>query len=281
MTVLELLDVTTAYFQKNDLANPRLDAEVLLAHALKTTRLQLYMAFDRILSEEEKNSYRDLVRRRAKGEPVAYLTGTREFWSMPLAVKSGVLIPRPETEILVEAVMKKIPADKPVKILEIATGSGAITAALAVDRPLAQFVVTDISEEALTLCRINFENLGLSSRIQILKHHFLTEPLSGAFDVIVSNPPYIRTKDLATLPRDVRDFEPALALDGGTDGLDFYRKIGQGAPSLLLPGGFLAVEIGEDQAREVSQLFEENHFKKINVIKDYAGHDRVVIATKD
>ncbi len=275
-TLLSLLNWTTDYFTKNKISTPRLDAEVLLAHTLKLERLQLYLQFERSMTEEERTDFKALIQRRIKGEPVSYIRGMKEFWSLPFKVGPGVLVPRPETELLVEVAESLHPAN----ILDIGTGSGNLAVAMAKKWPQAHITALDISGEALKYAQENAVINAVSSQIEFIQKDFLTlpPPRSPLYDLIVSNPPYISTPVWETLPAGIRDFEPQVALDGGPDGLAFYRKIGQTATPLLKEEGTVIVEMGEDQAEAVKKIFEKNGFKDIEVVNDYAGLPRVIVA---
>ena len=227
----------------------------------------------RILQKQAKSEeeFKSFAARRAKSEPVAYILGTREFWSIPIKVTPDVLIPRPETEHLVERALAKIPADKVVHILDVGTGSGCIIAALAKERPLAQFVGIDTSERALAVAK---ENLQFAKKRVDLVSKFKIWNLK--FDIVLSNPPYIPTPDLKNLMPDVKNYEPLSALDGGSDGLAIYRQILQNAPKRLKKGGWLLLEMGIGQEKALRKLLKENHFDSIQVTPDLAGIPRVI-----
>jgi release factor glutamine methyltransferase len=268
-TPLKVLSWTAAKFGERGIGSARLDAELLLAHVLRTTRVGLYTGFDKPLEEAELAAFRELIRRRLAGEPIAYLVGAQEFWSLSLRVDPRVLVPRRDTEALVEVALRRAPAA--ARIADIGTGSGAVALALAKERPGAEIVATDASEDALAVARANAEALGLPVR---LLAGDLLAPLAGPFDLIVSNPPYVPTGDLAGLPPEVRR-EPRSALDGGRDGLDVLRRLLAGAPPLLAPGGVLAVEHGFDQGETVRALFAGAGFEAVETARDLAGHERV------
>lgn len=275
---MSLIETTEAFFKKKNLASARLDAEVLLGRALGVNRVSLYMMFDRPVADSEVDAYRLLVARRAKGEPVAYIMGEKEFWSRRFKVGPGVLIPRPETELLVERA-KTLVGNQPLSILDIGTGSGVLGITLAAEYPLSRVTASDISEEALAYARENAAAHGVSDRVAFLSGDFFANVPQGPFDLIVSNPPYIATGELENLPVSVKDFEPRGALDGGNEGLAFYGQIGKCAPHLLAPNGFLIVETGEDNAHQTADIFRENGLTA-SVFKDYAGLDRMVVAEK-
>jgi release factor glutamine methyltransferase len=281
-TVLELINETTGYFKKKSIASARLDAELLLAHCLGIERIQLYIAFERPLTEAELSAFREIVRRRAAGEPVAYLTGYREFWSLKIRVRHSVLIPRPETELLVEEGIKLLKACKrEAAVLELGTGSGAIAVALAKEIKNSVTYATDISPAALAVARQNIAEQELQERIRLVCGNGLSPFRKGPlFDLIISNPPYIRSNEIATLTPEIKDHEPLQALDGGDDGLVFYRQWIPQMLCLLRAGGGAVLEIGAEQAEAVSKLYRDAGFSHVATAKDYAGHSRAVIARR-
>jgi release factor glutamine methyltransferase len=261
--------------------SPGLDADLLLAHALGIPRINLYTAPDELPDEEARTRFRDLVRRRAEGCPVAYLVGSREFFLLTFEVSPEVLIPRPETEHLVTEAIGLV-RDRPApRILDLGTGSGCIAIALAHRLPTAQVVATDVSPSALAVASRNAAKHGVSERVQFHEGDlFAAVPPGGPFDLVVSNPPYIAPEQLATLAPDVREFQPRLALDGGPDGLSFYYRLAAEAGAVLTPGGAIAVEIGADQGPAVSELFQRAGWEAVRVINDLARHPRVVLARR-
>ncbi|HEU5058392.1 MAG TPA: peptide chain release factor N(5)-glutamine methyltransferase [Kofleriaceae bacterium] len=277
-TPLRLLEWTTRRFADAAIDSPRLAAQILLAHALGIDRVQLYVQHDRPLGPEELGRYRELVKRRLAGEPVAYLTGRQEFWSLPLAVDPRVLVPRRDTETLVEVVLDRVDRTAPLAIADIGTGSGAVALALARELPRAQVVATDRSAEALAVAQGNAERLGLADRIE-LRHGDLYGPLGEErFDVIASNPPYVSSGELAGLAPEVRR-EPQGALDGGADGLDVLRRLAAGAADHLSPGGLVAFEHGFDQGAAVRALIDATGaFAPAETRADMAGQPRVTWA---
>ena len=265
--------------------NPRLDAEVLLAHCLNMSRAQLVVANDLPSAPAVLRGFETLLQRRLAREPVAYITGTQEFWSLDFAVTPDVLIPRPDTERLVEVALlctAKLAAVKPPQIVDLCTGSGAVAVSLARELPLAQIYATDISPAALALARRNAEAHQVATRVQYFAgdlFHAMVSPPEDGFDLIVSNPPYVRRGEIATLEPEVSRWEPRAALDGGSDGLDFYRRIVASAPEYLVEQGALALEIGANMAREVSLICADTgRYREIEVFQDYAGRDRVILA---
>jgi release factor glutamine methyltransferase len=267
------------------LDSPRLDAEVLLAHCLTMSREQLLAASDLPIAAAAARRYETLLARRLQREPVAYITGKREFWSRDFAVTSDVLIPRPDTERLVEVSLlcaARFPASTLLRIVDLCTGSGAVAVTLAGELPMAQIYATDISPATLQIARGNAAAHHVAERVQ-----FFTGDLFDAlrprpdvtFDLIVSNPPYVRRDEIVTLGPEVSRWEPPLALDGGTDGLEFYRRIAAAAPDYLAERGALVLEIGADMGSEVVALCTGTGlFREIAIHQDYAGKDRVVSA---
>lgn len=282
-TVLSLLNWTTEYFTKQNLPSPRLDAEVLLGFALQIERIQLYMQFDRPVTPDELAKFKLLIQRRAKGEPVSYIRNKKEFWSIPLKVGPGVLVPRPDTEVLIEKVKRLLGSQTAsLRILDIGTGSGNIPIALAKEFTAAQITAIDFSPEALSYAKENISSCGVADRVELRQMDFLLEAdrlPKNEYDLIVSNPPYIAAAEIDALDRGIRDFEPRSALDGGADGLDFYRKIVQ-CGDRLKETGILAVEIGETQGEAVTHLFKEAGFTEIEMTRDYANLPRVVSGKK-
>ncbi|MDT8440228.1 MAG: peptide chain release factor N(5)-glutamine methyltransferase [Desulfuromonadales bacterium] len=273
-TVLRILKWTADYFGRSGIDSPRLDAELLLAAALDLDRVGLYLNYDRPLQESELDRYRAAVRRRIRQEPVAYILGRTEFWSLDLKVGPDVLIPRADTEVLVEEILA-VTSRPHMRLLDIGTGSGAIALAVAHERPDWRVTAIDLSPAALAIARGNADNLGLAGQITFAVADLAALP-AGPFDLLVSNPPYIPTGDWQTLMPDVRDHEPRLALDGGADGLTAYRLLAGQAPQLLAPGGWLLVEVGQGQAAAVAELFAAAGLDRVGVRDDYAGIARVV-----
>lgn len=282
--VLELLDWTTSYFQKHNIPNPRLDAEVLLGHLLKKSRLQLYLHFDMPVFQEDLTVLRGLIKERIARKPISYLINHKEFMSLDFYVDERVLIPRPETEFIVETILKRN-EDTPQRVLEIGTGSGVIATTLAVNLPDWEIVATDISKDALLVAEKNCDSHECTEKITFL-HGDLFEPINtlqtSIFNWIVSNPPYIMTCERDTLSPDVRDYEPHIALFAGEDGLTVIRRLIIEAPNYLHPDGKLIIEIGDKQAEQVRELLEKQpKFKDYQFIRDYAGIERIVLATTD
>lgn len=277
-TIQSVLLWATQDFKKRGLESPRLEAEILLSETLQLDRVRLILDAARPLLTEELNRYKELIVRRRRGEPLAYILGRREFYGLTFQVDPRVLIPRPDSEILVDVALRRTQARALFgRALDLCTGSGCIAVSFAKARPTWQVTGSDLSEDALRVAQKNALRLGTIWGLRWLQGD-LFEPLteSERFEIITSNPPYIRREELAELPEDVRDYEPRLALDGGDSGLDFYRRLTSQALQFLVRGGVLAVEIGWDQAKDVSDLFQAAGFQEIEIDKDYGGRDRVV-----
>jgi release factor glutamine methyltransferase len=268
MTVLELLQRTTEFFQKHGVESPRLNAEHLLAHTLKRKRIELYLEFERELTEAELAPLRDLVRRRGQGEPLQHLLGTVEFAGQTFLCDKRALVPRPETEQLVDLLQSKI-ENRKSKILDVGTGSGVIALSLAAKFPEAEITATDISEDALNLARENAERLGLTSRVEFLKRDQLAD-VTRVYDVIVANLPYVAETDRGTLSREVLH-DPHVALFGGERGDEMMRRLIEDAPARLAPGGLIALEFGLGQADDLAALMAEKNYHDIKTDRDYAG----------
>jgi len=280
-TVLELLRWTTEHFRSRGIEGARLDAECLLAHALETERLQLYLDFDKPVAPVERARFRELVKRRADERvPVALLTGRREFWSLPLRVTPDVLVPRPETETLVEVALRLLPdPESPAQILDVGTGCGAIALALAKERPKARITATDISEAALAVAKGNAAELGFENRIRFLLGDGF-EPVQGeCFDLIASNPPYLSGREAPALPPELAH-EPREALYAGGEGTELLRRIADGARDFLEVEGVLAVEVAPQQAPEMTEWLARAGFVRPECHCDLAGRVRVVSAER-
>lgn len=284
-TIADLLSKSAAWLKDKGCTSPRLDAELLLAEVLGMSRVDLYVKFDQPLIPSEIDNYREFIRRRAEGEPVAYILGRAYFHNLAIKVNGSVLIPRPETEHLIEAaIVFLMEGDwpSPPEVLDLCTGSGAIAIAIAKGFPEADITASDASVEALALAAENATLTGVAPRIRFVQSDLFEDidPVA-TYDLIVANPPYISAEEWETLPRDVREFEPREALYGGLDGLDFYRLLAEQAPQQLKPDGSLVLETGSTQAVAVSEILEATgHFKTVGVFQDYAGLDRVVAAQR-
>jgi release factor glutamine methyltransferase len=280
-TIGRLLSVTTAFLKRHKSETPRLDAEVMLAFALHCERVQLYTHFEQEVATDQLGVYRELVRRRAKGAPVAYLVGRKEFYSLAFAVTPAVLIPRPESEFVVIEYLEQTQSLAAPRAVDVGTGSGCLAVAAAHRHAAARFVAIDKSDEALEVARRNAQTLGVADRIEF-RHGDLLEPVAGLepFDAILSNPPYIATARIDSLETGVKDFEPRIALDGGPTGLEVVSRLIEQAVDLLKPGGHLILEIGTDQEQPVRALIEaRGAFTLAATIRDFAGHPRVIRAT--
>ena len=281
-TVGRLLAWTTDWLAARGAESPRLDAEVLLAHVRGCPRIALYTAFDVPVSAAERGRFRELVKRRGAGEPVAYLVGSREFFSLAFAVDRAVLVPRPETEGLVVRVIDLCRTAAAPRIIDVGTGSGAIAVALARHLPRAAFTATDVSADALAVARGNAARHGVAERIAFVSCDLLDEPAAaGPWDVIVSNPPYVRADEFAALPRDVRDHEPRGALVAGPRGVELVERLASAAATRLVPGGWLVVEIGPAVvvAAEAA-LAAQSGLEPGPTLKDLAGLPRIVQARR-
>jgi release factor glutamine methyltransferase len=284
-TVLDVIKWTASRFTERGLPTPRLDAELLIGHVLTLPRIQLYVQSDRPLLAEELAAIRELIKRRQAGESVAYLVGKKEFWKLEFAVDARVLVPRPDTETLIEVAQDRLDARlnapveaAPARIADVGTGSGAIAVTLAKLRADAALFAVDISDDALTVARGNADRHGAT--VTFLAGD-LAAPLvpHAPFILIAANLPYIPTGELAALPAEVR-VEPALALDGGPDGLSLVRRLVAAAPGLLASGGALVLEIGEGQADATAALLDQAGFVDVQKKRDLAGIDRVVSGVK-
>jgi release factor glutamine methyltransferase len=295
MTVLEGIQKSTEFLTKKEIDSPRLQAELLLAHVLKLPRMKLYLNFERALTDGETDNFRELIKRRAQREPLQHITGTTSFCGLEIAVNRHVLVPRPETELLAEIGWEFLNAgraDLPVgqgesqnqaqkTALDFGTGSGCIAIALAAKSPSAKIIALDISPEALTIAKQNAEANKVTNRIEFLNGDGFAALASEApFDLIISNPPYIPSAEIATLDPEVRDFDPRGALDGGPDGLDFYRRFATETQDFLKPDGKIMIEFGDGQGESIRHIFEEQNWIVEAVREDYTRRQRILIARK-
>ncbi|MCI9673923.1 MAG: peptide chain release factor N(5)-glutamine methyltransferase [Enterorhabdus sp.] len=328
-TIKSALEWTEGYLAEKGDENPRLSAQWLLSEATGLTRMHLFVNFDRPLSEDERSTLRDYVRRRGAGEPLQYITGEVAFRHITVKVRPGVLIPRPETEVLVSEVLAMLPAPakheaqwnpeaaeresaaveavkkaldeagvgligseeapisedpaRPLLVADLCTGTGCIACSLAAEHPDVRVIATDIAPEAVALARKNAAALELDDRVAVLECSLGTgigEKRLGTFDAVVSNPPYVPTSVLADIPREVADFEPALALDGGADGLDVFRPLAAWAARALKPGGVLACELHEGHLDAARAVAEAAGFTDVRIADDLAGRPRVLVGRK-
>ncbi len=284
--IKELLEVTTDYLAKKEIESPRLSAESLLAHQLNIDRIKLYLRFDQPLHEQEVAGYRSLIKRRLRREPLQYITGVQEFWSLDFTVGPPVMVPRPETELLVEQVIalcrgNRLTEGPCMRILDLGTGCGALAVAIARDLEAVAVWASDVSQEALDIAKGNARKHGVEERIEFI-HSDMWQGLSNqelTFDIIVSNPPYINSEAIASLAPEVRDHEPRQALDGGEEGMFYIRNIIEEAPKHLNPGGWILLEMDPEQTTKALGLIEENNSYGEKVRhKDYSHHHRVVMA---
>jgi release factor glutamine methyltransferase len=283
VTVLEAIQKSAEFLAKKGVESPRLQTELLLAHLLKMPRMKLYLNFDRVLSSAETDALRELIKRRGLREPLQHITGSTSFCGHEITVNRHVLVPRPETEMLAELGWQFLSTinHQPSTCLDFCTGSGCIAIALAAKCPEAKIVATDISSEALVLAKENAARNQVADRIEFRQGDGFAALANGAqFDLIVSNPPYIPSAEIATLEPEVRDFDPRAALDGGADGLEFYRLIAAQAPAFLKPGGKIMVEFGDGQSEAIRKIFEAEKWIVEAVKEDYSQRARILIAGK-
>jgi len=288
-TISELLKVSAGYLEEKGIDSPRLTAEILLAHLLKTTRISLYLNFDKPLEEEELTGYRSLIKRRLTREPIQYITGNQEFWSLDFAVDPRVLIPRPESELLIELALElcragQIPDVSRPRVLDLCTGSGVLAVCLAKEIDNAVLWASDISSEALEAAQENAERHNVGHRILFVRGDLL-KPFGKRrppFDLILTNPPYVDSGTYQSLSPEVKDHEPRQALDGGDRGMFFIREIIRQCPAALKPGGWILMEMDPEQTAEALVLFDESHrFSERKRLRDHSQRYRVVIARKE
>ena len=282
ITVLEAINLSTQYLNGKGVESARTNAEFLLADILQCKRLNLYLSFDRPLSEIELQKYRELIKRRGKFEPLQYIIGKVEFYGLELRVNPSVLIPRPETELLVEIILNQFSKDEKWIILDIGSGSGNIAIALGVNLPQSKVISTEISHEALQVAKENSERHNVSGRIKFVNHDIIKNDLNNfpIFDIVVSNPPYVSTENYATLQREIKEFEPRMAVTDNTDGYTFFKAIAEKVRNKLRDGGKLFFEIAEGQSEKVVEIMTKNNFNNIRVIKDYQNIDRIIFGEK-
>jgi release factor glutamine methyltransferase len=282
VTILEVIQRSADFLDKRGVSAPRLQAELLLAHVLNMPRMNLYLNFQRALSAQEADTLRELVRRRGRREPVQYIVGSASFCGLELAVSRHVLVPRPETELLAERAwtfLRQLPPDRQPRALDLGTGSGCLAIALAAQAPQARVDATDLSGDALNTARQNAARHQVADRIEFhLGDGFAALEQGGCFDLIVSNPPYIATAEIQALEPEVRDYEPRVALDGGADGLDFYRRFAAEAGAFLRPGGRVMLELNDNGAARVGAIFEQNGWAVQAIEPDYNRFQRIFIA---
>ena len=285
-TVLALLDWTKDYLEKNDSQSPRLDAEILLAHSMNCERIILYTRFDEIVSEADRLQFRELVKQRASGCPVAYLVGFKEFYSLRFDVSEHVLIPRPETEFAVIAVLDIVKEhfnsdsngqSRACHVVDVGTGSGAIAITLATELSLIQVTAVDLSTAALEVARKNATGHEVNDRIEFVEQDLLGA-IDTQFDIVVSNPPYVSSEEYEVLSRNVREYEPQLALESGPTGMECYQRLVPQAAARLNDGGWLVLETSPMLMEQLKTLVAENGFAEIATVADLAGHPRILTA---
>jgi release factor glutamine methyltransferase len=283
--ILDLLKWTTGYFSRHDIDSPRSTAEILLAHTLAVKRIDLYLRYDQPLNTGELQSFKELIKRRISREPVAYIVGKKEFWGLDFEVGPGTLIPRPETEGLVETALEAIKGGtrkEPWKILELGTGSGAVVTALAMEKPGQQYFASDNSCITLTRARGNAAANGLAGVIRFFAGDWFAPVRStgSRLDMVVSNPPYIESATIKKIQPEICRYEPLAALDGGEDGLACIRRIIMEAPDYIVPGGYLIIETGHDQHPAIETMVSQNSgYKCVDFFQDYSGYDRIARLT--
>lgn len=289
-TISSLLEEAIENLGKGDYFNPLLDSQILLSFVLGVDKIYLYAHKDEVVNESDKEKFMNLIELRKKRYPLQYIVGTQEFMGLDFKVGEGVLVPRPDTEILIESIIEIVKSGyfnkETVNIADIGTGSGAITLSLAHYLENSKIYSVDISNRALEIAKENAKHLSLENQVKFFNGNLLEplydDKLEGKIDILVSNPPYIPTKVIENLQIEVSKYEPILALDGGEDGLDFYRKIINNSPKLLSKKSIIAFEIGHDQAKDIkSLLIQSGNFKNIKIITDLSGCDRVVIGEKE
>jgi release factor glutamine methyltransferase len=283
VTVLETIQKSTEFLGKKGVESPRLHAELLLAHVLAMPRMKLYLNFERALTAPETDTLRELIKRRGQREPLQHIVGSTSFCGLDMTVNRHALIPRPETEMLAEMGWNFLSTlnSQLSTVLDFGTGTGCIAIALAIKCPSAQITALDVSPDALGLAKANAERHQVVSRIEfLLGDGFAALSAPRQFDLIVSNPPYIASAEIATLDPEVRDFDPRGALDGGVDGLDFYRLLAKDAAKFLKPDGKIMVEFGDGQAPEIKSLFESEKWIVEAVQEDYSHRARILVARR-
>ena len=281
MTVLEAIQKSADFLGKKSVESPRLQTELLLAHLLKLPRMKLYLNFDRVLTPAETGALRELVKRRGQREPLQHITGSTSFCGYEIAVNRHALVPRPETELLAELGWQFLSTlnSQPSTALDFGTGTGCIAIALAAKCQDAKIIALDISTDALALAKQNAAQNKVAERIEFVQGDgFGALPAGTQFDLIISNPPYIPSAEIATLQPEVRDFDPRGALDGGADGLDFYRMLAAQAKAFLKPDGKIMLEFGDGQADAIKNIFENEKWIVEAVKEDYSQRERILVA---
>jgi len=280
LTLVSAWNAAKQRLQAAGVEGPVIDARLLVEAAADASRTDIIGEPRRPLTEEQAARLEDFVTRRERREPVSHILGRKGFWKIMLSVTPHVLTPRPDTETLVEWALRQFPDGHAFSMLDLGVGSGAILLSILAERAAAKGLGVDVSEEALAVARENAANLGLAGQVALLRGDWTRGLGDDSFDLVVSNPPYIRTAEIETLDPEVKDFEPRLALDGGSDGLDAYRLLSPEILRVLKPGGRFAVEIGHDQSKDVEALFRQTPATEIATLKDLANRDRVVVGLK-
>jgi release factor glutamine methyltransferase len=282
LTVLDVLNKSTEYLVKKGIESPRMNAELLLADILKCKRLELYLMYDRPLTEKELTEYREYLKRRSTFEPAQYIIGTVEFYGLEFKVSPAVLIPRPETEILVETVINSVSKEDELRIMDIGSGSGNISIAIAVNLPNAYVIGIEISESAITVAEENLKKYDLNKRVSFLNYDILSlnRDEFSDFDIIVSNPPYVSKEDYGKVQKEILNYEPNIAVTDFHDGYKFYREIISLASHILKPYGKMFLEIAQGQSKNINEIMKENNFKEISIVQDYQKIDRVIYGIK-
>lgn len=281
MTLLQAWQSAKARLEAAGLAGPVIDARLMVEAAADATRADIVTDPYRPLTPEQEATLDNYLSRRERREPVSHILGRKGFWKIMLSVTPDVLTPRPDTEVIVDYALKQFPEQMPFNILDLGVGSGAILLAILAERPAARGLGVDVSEDALAVGRENAANLGLAPRAALLRGDWTQGLDEASFDLVVSNPPYIASEVIEGLEPEVKDYEPRLALDGGPDGLDAYRRLAPEILRVLKPGGAFAVEIGYDQKDAVEALFKAAGASDVQTLKDLALHDRVVVGVKN
>ena len=278
LTVLESINLATEYLNKKGIESARTNAELFLADIIGCKRLELYLSFDRPLTDDELQRYRELLKRRGMFEPLQYILGKTEFYGIELILTPDVLIPRPETELLVEEILNQLSKKNEQIILDIGCGSGNISIALAMNSEKIKIIATDINENSLRVAIKNSERNSVTSKIKFIYHDILKDELTilPMFDFVVSNPPYVSIENYLTLQKEITEFEPRIAVTDEADGYTFYRSICQKISKIIKPKGKLFFEIAEGQTEIVSKIMEQNNFFNIVVKKDYQNIDRII-----
>lgn len=282
LAVLHALNKSTDYLAKKGVESPRMNAELLLADILKCKRLELYLMYDRPLTEIELTKYREYLKRRSTFEPTQYIIGTVEFYGLEFNVSPAVLIPRPETEILVETVINSVNKEDALRIMDIGSGSGNISIAIAVNLPNANVTGIEISESAITIAKENLKKYSCNKRVSFLNYDIFIVNRDQLFDIdiIVSNPPYVSKEDYGKVQKEILNYEPDIAVTDFYDGFKFYRKIISLAAQILKHNGKIFLEIAQGQSKKINGIMKENNFKEISIVQDYQKIDRVIYGVK-